>query len=117
MALSELKSRGLGNMLIVSTDNLPGFTQAIEAIYPNIEIQKCIIHQISSSTKFVSYKDIKELIEAFNRQLRKVTKNKSIFPNDFSLIKSLYLAMADASLKWTSRIRSWDKLLSQLNHN
>ncbi|WP_442870566.1 transposase [Clostridium sp. Cult2] len=56
-------------------------------------------------------------MEAFNRQLRKVTKNKSIFPNDFSLIKSLYLAMADASLKWTSRIRSWDKLLSQLNHN
>lgn len=178
MVLNELKNRGLEDILIVSTDNLPGFTQAIEAIYPKTEIQKCIIHQIRSSTRFVSYKDIKELmkdlktvykanseelaysnldyfeekwgdkypscidswrrnwaelstyfkypqdirtliyttnsIESFNRQLRKVTKNKSIFPNDFSLVKSLYLAMSDASLKWTSRMKSWDKIMSQL---
>jgi transposase-like protein len=178
MVLNELKTRGLEDILIVSTDNLPGFTQAIEAVFPKTEIQKCIIHQIRQSTKFVSYKDIKELmkdlkavykatsedlaltsldyfeekwgdkypscisswrrnwaelstyfkypqeirtliyttnsIEAFNRQLRKVTKNKTIFPNDFSLVKSLYLAMADASLKWTSRMKSWDKIMSQL---
>ena len=178
MVLNELRTRGLEDILIVSTDNLPGFTQAIEAVYPKAEIQKCIIHQIRSSTKFVSYKHIKELmrdlkavykassedlalknldsfeekwgdkypncvsswrrnwaelstyfkypqdirtliyttnsIESFNRQLRKVTKNKTIFPNDFSLVKSLYLAMADASQKWTSRMRSWDKILSQL---
>ena len=178
MVLNELKNRGLEDILIVSTDNLPGFTQAIEAIYPKAEIQKCVIHQIRSSTKFISYKDIKDVtkdlktvykansedialsnldsfeakwgdkypncvsswrrnwaelsvyfkypqdirtliyttnsIESFNRQLRKVTKNKSIFPNDFSLVKSLYLAMADASLKWTSRMKSWDRILSQL---
>lgn len=54
-------------------------------------------------------------IEAFNRQLRKVTKNKAIFPTDFALSKSLYLAMVDASLKWTSRIRGWDKIYSQLS--
>lgn len=54
-------------------------------------------------------------IEAFNRQLRKVTKNKAIFPSDFALVKSLYLAMADASLKWTSRIKGWDKIISQLS--
>jgi len=179
MILNELKKRGLEDILIISTDNLPGFSQAIEAVYPKTQIQKCIIHQIRSSTKYVSYKDIRELmkdlkavykatsedlaltnldyfeekwgskypscvaswrnnwaelstyfkytqdirkliyttnsIENFNRQLRKVTKNKAIFPNDFSLMKSLYLAMADASSKWTSRMRGWDKILSQLS--
>ncbi len=48
----------------------------------------------------------------FNRQLRKVTKNKSIFLSDFALTKSLYLAMADASQKWTSRIRGWDQIIA-----
>ncbi len=179
MVLNNLKDRGLEDILIISTDNLPGFTQAIEAVYPKAEIQKCVIHQIRNSTKYVSYKDIKELmkdlktvykakteeaalinfdrfkekwnskypscvsswernwaeictffkypaemrtliyttnsIENFNRQLRKVTKNKTIFPSDFALMKSLYLAMADASEKWTSRIRGWDKIISQLS--
>lgn len=179
MVLNQLKDRGLEDLLIVSTDNLPGFTQAIETVYPKVEIQKCIIHQIRSSTRYVSYKDIKELMrdlktvytaltessalnqldefeekwgkkypmcvaswrnnwaelstyfkypqemrtliyttnamENFNRQLRKVTKSKTIFPNDYALVKSLYLAMVDASQKWTSRIRNWDKIRSQLS--
>ena len=178
LVLNQLKERGLEDVLIFSTDNLPGFSQAIEAVYPKAEIQKCIIHQIRNSTKYVSYKDIKELMkdlktvykasteelaltnldifeekwdkkypmcvrswrnnwaelstyfkypegirkliyttnsmENFNRQLRKVTKNKTIFPNDYALQKSLYLAMVDASSKWTSRIRGWDQVLSQL---
>ena len=53
-------------------------------------------------------------MENFNRQLRKVTKNKAIIPNDYALQKSLYLAMVDASSKWTSRIRGWDQILSNL---
>jgi transposase-like protein len=179
MVLNDLKNRGLKNVLIFSTDNLPGFSQAITAVYPKAEIQKCIIHQIRSSTRYVNYKDRKELmndlktiykasteeialvqldyfegkwkkkypscvsswknnwaelstffkypkeirklmyttnaIENFNRQLRKVTKNKSIFPTDFSLEKSLYLAMVNATSKWTSRMRGWDQILAQLN--
>ena len=179
LVLNQLKERGLEDILIVSTDNLSGFSQAIESVYPKTEIQKCVIHQIRNSTKFVSYRDIKELmkdlktvykasteelalsnldifeekwgkkypmcvnswrnnwaelatyfkypegirkliyttnsIENFNRQLRKVTKNKTIFPNDYALQKSLYLAMVDASSKWTSRIRGLDQILSQLS--
>ena len=179
LVLNQLKERGLEDILIVSTDNLSGFSQAIESVYPKTEIQKCVIHQIRNSTKFVSYRDIKELmkdlktvykasteelalsnldifeekwgkkypmcvnswrnnwaelatyfkypegirkliyttnsIENFNRQLRKVTKNKTIFPNDYALQKSLYLAMVDASSKWTSRIIGWDQILSQLS--
>lgn len=54
-------------------------------------------------------------MENFNRQLRKGTKNKTIFPNDYALQKSLYLAMVDASSKWTSRIRGEDQTISQLS--
>lgn len=179
LVLNGLKERGLEDVLIFSTDNLPGFSEAIEAIYPRAEIQKCIIHQIRNSTKYVSYKDIKEIMkdlkavykaptkdlaltnlvvfeekwgkkypmcvsswknnwtelstyfkypegirkliytknamENFNRQLRKVTKNKTVFPNDYALQKILYLAMVDASSKWTYRIRCWDQILSQLS--
>ena len=63
LVLNQLKERGLEDVLIFSTDNLPGFSQAIEAVYPKSEIQKCIIHQIRNSTKYVSYKDIKELMK------------------------------------------------------
>ena len=73
MVLNELKNRGLEDILIMSTDNLPGFTQAIEAVYTKTEIQKCIIHQIRNSTKYVTYKDIKELM----RDLKKVYKANS----------------------------------------
>ena len=46
-------------------------------------------------------------IEGFNRQLRKVTKNKSVFPTDDSLLKMLYLAMIDITKKWTGKRRDW----------
>lgn len=178
MVLNELKDRGVEEVLLVSTDNLTGFSEALEAAFPKIEIQKCIIHQIRNSTRYVSYKDRRPLmedlkkvyqannekialkafedfkakwnskypscvrsweknwvelmtffkypsgirrliyttnvIEAFNRQLRKVTKSKTIFPNDFALSKSLYLAMGDASIKWSKRIEDWDMILAQI---
>jgi len=53
-------------------------------------------------------------IEGFNRQLRKVTKNKGVFPTDDSLIKMLYLAMMDITKKWTGKRREWGKIHSQL---
>lgn len=42
-------------------DNLNGFSQAISACYPKTEIQKCVIHQIRNSTRYVSYKDLKKV--------------------------------------------------------
>lgn len=176
--LNELKSRGVEDILIACVDGLTGFSNAIEAVYPQTQIQQCIIHQIRSSTQFVSYKDIKALIadlklvykatteesallnlelfdekwgkkypkiaiswknnwprlstyfkypqevrtliyttntiEGYNRQLRKVTKNKSVFPTDDSLLKMLYLATQDITKKWTSRQRDWGQIISQL---
>ncbi|MGL4970816.1 MAG: IS256 family transposase [Cetobacterium sp.] len=175
--LNELKSRGVEDILIACVDGLTGFSNAIEAVYPQTQIQQCIIHQIRSSTQFVSYKDIKALIadlklvykaateenallnlelfdekwgkkypkiaiswknnwhrlstyfkypqeirtliyttntiEGYNRQLRKVTKNKSVFPTDDSLLKMLYLATQDITKKWTSRQRDWGQMISQ----
>ncbi len=60
--LTELKNRGVQDMLIACTDNLTGMTEAISAVYPKTEHQLCIVHQIRNSLKFVSYKDRKALV-------------------------------------------------------
>ena len=53
-------------------------------------------------------------IEGFNRQLRKVTKSKTVFPTDDSLLKMLYLAMIDITKKWTGHRQDWGQIHSQL---
>ena len=176
--LNNLKNRKVEDILIACTDNLTGFSEAIEAVFPKTDIQNCIIHQLRNSGKYVSYKDIKALmadlkrvyqavdeqsalaalddfaavwdkkypkiskswrenwanlstyfkfpeelrrliyttnaIEGFNRQLRKVTKSKSVFPTDDSLFKMLYLAMLDITKKWTGRRQDWGQIYPQL---
>ena len=176
--MNGLKNRGVEDILITCVDGLTGFPQAIEAVYPNAEIQQCIIHQIRNSTKYVSYKDLKKLmadlktvysapdektavtnleefgkkwdskypqihkswserwptlatyfkypeavrrliyttntIEGFNRQLRKVTKSKTVFPSDDSLLKMLYLSMMDITKTWTGHRQDWGQIHAQL---
>ena len=176
--LNSLRNRGVQDIFIACTDNLTGFSTAIEAVFPKTEIQNCIIHQLRNSSKYVSYKDLKPLmadlkavyaavdeqtaldaldtfaerwdkkypkisqswrenwpnlstyfkyphevrrliyttnaIEGFNRQLRKVTKSKTVFPTDDSLFKMLYLAMMDITKKWTGRRQDWSVIYAQL---
>lgn len=176
--LTDLKNRGVCDVLIASVDGLKGFKEAIEAVFPQADIQQCIIHQIRNSCKYVSYKDLKAFcadmkaiytapneeaglaaldrlentwggkygyaikswrsnwrnlatffkypeeirriiyttntIENLNRRMRKVTKNKSSFPTDDSLFKLLYLAVMDASKKWTMALRDWSAIINQL---
>ena len=176
--LNSLRNRDVEDILIACTDNLTGFLQAIEAVFPQTDIQNCIIHQLRNSSKYVSYKDLKALmadlkkvytavdeesalnaldefaaawdnkypkiskswrenwanlstyfkfppelrkliyttntIEGFNRQLRKVTKARSVFPTDDSLLKLLYLAMKDITKKWTGRRQDWSRIYAQL---
>ena len=59
------------------------------------------------------------IIEGLNRQFRKVTKTKSVFPNDDSLKKMLYLASQNITKKWTQRYKNWGIVISQLEimHN
>lgn len=177
--LNDLRNRGVQDILIICVDNLSGFSEAIAACYPKTEIQKCIIHQIRNSTRYVSYKDLKKvtadlkpiykaateegalleldrfeevwgakyplivrswrsnweelstffkyppeirkliyttnMIESYHRQLRKVTKGKSIFPSDEALLKMLYLATMDVTRKWTGRVQNWGQILLQLS--
>jgi len=57
--LNDIKKRGVEDVLIFAIDGLNGFSEAITAVYPKAEIQRCIVHQIRSSLKFVSWKDRK----------------------------------------------------------
>jgi len=177
--LNELKNRGVKDILITSVDNLSGFSEAINACFPQTQIQKCIVHQIRNSTRYVSYQDLKKfttdlkpiykaiseekaleeldrfeekwgkkyplaikswrsnwpelatffrypaeirkiiyttnIIESYHRQLRKVTKPKSVFPTDDSLLKILYLITVDITKKWTGRIQNWGLILAQFS--
>lgn len=176
--LNDLKNRGLKDVLFFCVDGLAGFKEAIHAVFPDAQIQRCVIHMLRNSFKYVSYKDLKKfasdfkniynaptesaalaelemvketwgkkypyaisnwennwedvssffqfsdeirrimyttnIIEGLNRQYRKVTKTKSVFPSDTSLEKMLYLASGNITRKWTQRYRNWDQVLSQL---
>lgn len=68
--LNGLKARGIEDILIASIDGLKGFVEAIEVAFPHTEIQRCIVHQIRSSTRYVSYKDVK----AFTADLKPIYK-------------------------------------------
>jgi transposase-like protein len=59
--LNELKNRGVQDVLIFAIDGLNGFNEAIQAVYPKAEIQRCIVHQIRSSLRYVSWKDRKQV--------------------------------------------------------
>ena len=175
--MTELKNRGVGDILIACIDGLKGLPEAINAVYPQTHIQLCIVHMIRNSTKYVSYKerkiicaDLKQIysavsekqgldalddfaekwdgkypmiskswknnwanlseffayppdirkiiyttnaIESLNFSLRKVTKNRSAFPNDDAIFKIMYLALTNASKKWTMPIREWGAALNQ----
>jgi transposase-like protein len=175
--LTELKNRGVQDILIACMDGLSGFPEAVRAVYPNTRIQLCIVHMIRNSTRFVSYKDLKKVcadlktiysasseasardaleefgkmwdakypmiykswdhhwenlseffkypleirkaiyttnaVESLNYQLRKVTKNRSTFCTDDAILKILYLAIRNASKKWTMPIRDWGQALNQ----
>jgi transposase-like protein len=175
--LTELKNRGVRDILIACMDGLSGFPEAVRAVYPDTRVQLCIVHMIRNSTKFVSYKDLKKVcadlkavytanteeiartaleefgktwdkkypmiykswkqhwddlseffkyppeirraiyttnaIESLNYQLRKVTKNRLLFPSDDAIFKILYLAIRNASEKWTMPIREWGQALNQ----
>ena len=177
--LNELKQRGVKDILILCSDNLTGIKDAINAAYPNTVQQRCIVHMIRNSVKYVNYKDLREFtkdlkqiytssnekkgydklqeiknkwkdkylvsfktweenwdaicpffqfsehirkimyttntIESLNRQFRKYTKTKSVFPTDMSLLKCLYLSTKNISKKWDQAYRNWGTILSELS--
>jgi putative transposase len=175
--LTDMKARGVEDILITATDNLNGFTQTIRSVFPNAATQICVVHQIRNSCRYVVWKDKKaftrdmkniyaaptreaalaslndleqkwnskyayaikswrdnwdeltvffdfpleirkiiyttNLIENLNGKIRKYTKNKLSFPNDEAVLKSVYLALREASKKWTMPIHNWGMILNQ----
>ena len=75
--LNDLKSRGIMDVYLFCTDGLCGMMQAIEAVFPNSRLQRCIVHQVRSSTRYVSYKDIKQLIADLKKIYTAVTLDEA----------------------------------------
>ena len=98
---------------------LEQFAAKWDSKYPKISVS-WQTHWPELSTYFKYPQSVRTLIyttnaiENFNRQLRKVTKNKAVFPNDDALLKMLYLAQIDITRKWTGRRRDWGEIHSQL---
>lgn len=97
--LNELKNRGVQDILITSVDNLRGFTEAISACYPKTEIQKCVIHQIRNSIKYVSYKDLKKITS----ELKPIYKA----PTEQAALEELNQFEQTWGSKYPLMVRSW----------
>ena len=76
--LNDLKSRGVLDVYLLCVDGLNGFPEAIAAVYPKASIQRCIVHQIRSSTCYVSYKDIKALMADLKLVYQAVTEEEAL---------------------------------------
>ena len=175
--LTDMKARGVEDILITATDNLNGFTDTIKNVFPQSKTQICVVHQIRNACRYVVWKDKKaftkdmkliydaptkqaaeaaledfatkwnskysyaikswrdnwedltvfyefpleirriiyttNLIENLNGKIRKYTKNKLSFPTDDAVMKSVYLALREATKKWSMPIRNWGIVLNQ----
>jgi len=175
--LTELQNRGVKDILIACVDGLKGFPDAINNVYPDTQIQLCIVHMVRNSVKYVPWKDYKPVtadlkqiyqavtedeallaldsfsarwdaqypqisrswrahwhnlntlfnypedirkaiyttnaIESLNSVIRKVIKKRKLFPTDDSAKKVIYLAVQQASKKWTMPIRNWKPALNR----
>ena len=104
--LNGLKNRGVSDILIVSVDGLTGFSEAIAVAYPKAEVQRCIIHQIRSSTRYVSYKDIK----TFTAALKPIYKA----PTEESALEALADLERTWGAKYPAAIKSWREHWTEL---
>jgi transposase-like protein len=175
--LTELKARGVQDILIACVDGLKGFPDAIAVEYPETRIQLCIVHMVRNSLKYVSWKDYKAVtadlkriyqsttedqalvelerfsqqwnltypqiskswsshwanlrtifeyppeirkaiyttnaVESLNSVIRAATKRRKVFPSDDSARKVVYLAIKQASKKWTMPIQNWKMALNR----
>jgi putative transposase len=175
--VTELKNRGVQDIFIACVDGLRGFPEAIEAIFPNTQVQLCMVHLVRHSLSYVSHRDRKAVatdlkaiyqaatlteaeqqlnqfeetwaesypviakswranwsrvvpmfgypseirrviyttntIESLNMTLRKLTKNRSLFPNDEAVFKLMFLGLRNISQRWTMPIKNWSGAMNQ----
>lgn len=175
--LTELQQRGVEDIFIACVDGLKGFPEAINAVFPQTNVQLCIVHMVRNSLKYVSWKDYKAVttdlkqvyrsateeeallaldrfgeiwddqypqitkswrnhwhnlntlfnypedirkaiyttnaIESLNSVIRRAIKKRKVFPSDDSARKMVYLAIMEASKKWTMPIQKWRQAMSR----
>ena len=175
--LTDLRSRGVNDILIACVDGLKGFPEAINSEYPETQVQLCIVHMVRNSMRFVPWKDYKRVtadlkriyqapteqealvqlaafeetwdddypqiskswrsnwdnlntffgyppairkaiyttnaIESLNSVIRKATRQRKVFPTEKSALKVVYLAIMDASKKWTMPIQNLKPALNR----
>jgi putative transposase len=99
--LTELKSRGVGDILIACVDGLRGFPEAIATIYPRTQVQLCVVHLVRSSTRFVSWKESKNLLADLKQIYRAPTAEAG------------KLALSEFGAKWDSRYPTISKTWHQ----
>jgi putative transposase len=98
--LNELKNRNVQDVLIFSVDGLTGLKEAIEAVYPKAYIQRCIIHQLRNSFKYVSYKHLKE----FSKDFKAVYKA----PSEEAALDALYEVKDKWGNQYPYALKSWE---------
>ena len=176
---TELRNRGVEDILTAVTDGLKGMTDALETVFPDTLHQTCIVHLIRNSAAFVSWKDMKGVmealkriyqaptaeaalaeleqfkqseygkrcpniaaqwerawgqiipffnfgpevrrliyttnsIEALNRSIRKVIKTRTVFPNDDSALKLIWLAIKNSTKEWSKTVFKWRRALLEM---
>jgi putative transposase len=177
--LNKLKNRGVNDILILCADGLSGIKESISVAFPNTEYQRCIVHQVRNTLKYVADKNKKEFatdmktiyyahseetgldrtmkvtekwhdrylnamkswstnwdvispifkfsadvrkviyttnsIESLNSTYRRLNGQRSVFPNETSLLKALYLATFESTKKWTMTLRNWGEVYGELS--
>ena len=110
--LTELKNRGVEDILIACIDGLKGFPEAIEAVYPNTQVQLCVVHMVRNSMRFVSWKDYKRVAAQLRTIYQAVTEQQALealeqFEADW---KDKYPVIAE---QWR---RHWDHLITMFSY-
>lgn len=175
--LNELKNRGVKDVMVICADGLTGIKEAISTAFPSTEYQRCIVHRVRNTLKYVSYKDMKSFandlktiylaptegkahdqlerviekwdpkypnamkswvdnwdvicpifkfseevrkviymtnaIESLNSTYKKLNRQRSVFPSDKALLKTLYLSTLQATKKWYLPIRNRGKVYGE----
>jgi transposase-like protein len=99
--MEDLQARGVEDILIVCTDNLKGFSEAIGSIYPQATIQSCIVHQVRNTLKYASYKDYK----ALTADMRAIYESSNLQNGEVKLAEFVQ----KWNLQYPVAIKSWQE--------
>lgn len=110
--LTDIKNRGVKDILIASVDGLIGFSDAIKAVFPNTEVQRCVVHQIRNTLNYVSYKHRKEFAKDLKLVYTSATEEMAL--NELTLLEEKWdKHYAIALRSWRN---NWDELATYFKY-